>query len=68
MKRLVDGVTYNTDTATLLAESEYQVDWKNRECPTLRQLYQTRGGAFFIAEYSTIGEDHDGEDFHKIQM
>jgi hypothetical protein len=68
MKRLVDGVTYNTNTATLLAESEYQVDWNNRECPTLGLLYQTRGGAFFIAEYITIGEDHDGEDVHKIRF
>jgi hypothetical protein len=68
MKRVVDGETYNTHTATLLAESEYQVDLNNRECPTLGQLYQTRGGSFFIAEYITIGRDHDGEDVHKIRF
>jgi hypothetical protein len=68
MKRLVDGVTYNTNTATLLAESEYQVDWNNREYPTLGHLYQTRGDTFFIAEYITIGQDHGGEDIHKIRF
>jgi predicted HicB family RNase H-like nuclease len=50
MKRLIDGVTYNTDTATLLAESSYQGDWNNESCPIEGKLYQTRGGAFFIHE------------------
>ena len=50
MKRLMDGVTYNTDTATLLAKSEYQGDWNNEECPVEAELFQTRGGAFFIVE------------------
>ena len=68
MKRPVDGVTYDTNTATLLAESEYQVDWNNREYPTLGQLYQTKGGAFFIVEYITIGQNDDGEDIHKIRF
>jgi hypothetical protein len=39
MKRIVEGMTYNTDTATLLAWTERK---KERE-----ELYQTRGGAFF---------------------
>jgi hypothetical protein len=43
MKRLIDGVTYNTDTATLLAESNYQGDWNNESCPIEGKLYQTRG-------------------------
>jgi predicted HicB family RNase H-like nuclease len=50
MKRLIDGVTYNTDTATLLAKSDYQGDWNNEPCPIEGILYQTRGGAFFIHE------------------
>jgi len=45
-KRLIDGVTYNTETATLLARSTYEGDWNNFAW----KLYQTRGGAFFIVE------------------
>jgi predicted HicB family RNase H-like nuclease len=43
MKRIVNGVTYNTDTATQLATSSREDDGKITET-----LYQTRGGAFFL--------------------
>lgn len=45
MKRIVNGVTYNTDTSTALARSEWQPNdgEKAEGC-----LYQTRGGAFFV--------------------
>jgi predicted HicB family RNase H-like nuclease len=56
MKRLIDGVTYNTDTATLLARSDYEGDWNNDRCPIEGELFQTRGGAFFIVEEITIDE------------
>ena len=61
MKRLIDGVTYNTDTATLLARSEYEGDWNNKECPIKGELYRTRGGAFFIVEHVTVGLLDKGE-------
>jgi predicted HicB family RNase H-like nuclease len=57
MKRLIDGVTYNTDTATQLARKNYEGDWNNQECPVEADLYQTRGGAFFIVEEITVDED-----------
>lgn len=45
MKRIVNGVTYNTDTSAHLAESR----WKGREGEEIfGTLYQTRGGAFFV--------------------
>jgi hypothetical protein len=68
MKRLIDGVTYNTDTATLLAKSEYEGDWNDKECLIDGELYQTRGGTFFIVEHITIGQDADGDDVIKTRM
>ena len=49
MKRIIGGVTYNTDTSTLIA----QVDgvWQDRDGikhDYLDRVYQTRGGAFFV--------------------
>jgi predicted HicB family RNase H-like nuclease len=50
MKRIVNGVTYNTDTSTLLAECA----WDNGdEGNGVDRLYQTRGGAFFVDEEVT---------------
>jgi hypothetical protein len=60
MKRIVDGVTYNTDTATRLARTEWEDD--NRYEPTygwdcVGELYQTRGGAFFVLVTKTKAAD-----------
>jgi hypothetical protein len=45
MKRIVNGVTYNTGTSRKLARST----WINREDEEVTaDLYQTRGGAFFV--------------------
>jgi len=44
MKRILDGVTYNTETSTLLAKSEYD----GNPGEGVEMLYQTRGGAFFV--------------------
>lgn len=44
MKRVIDGVTYNTDTATVVARWDYR-DFDGLD--TDATLYQTRGGAFF---------------------
>lgn len=43
MKRIVNGVTYNTDTATALGRSSWEDDGK-----VVETLHQTRGGAFFV--------------------
>ena len=50
MKRIIDGVTYNTDTSTLIAQSDdMDGDWEagGYGSRTTWRLYQTRGGAFF---------------------
>lgn len=50
MKRVINGLTYNTDTSTLIAKTT-EVDeatYGRSEVRTERSLYQTRGGAFFI--------------------
>ena len=44
MKRIIDGQTYNTSTATVVASWEYK-DQDGYD--TEAALYQTRGGAFF---------------------
>ncbi|MDA9465347.1 hypothetical protein [Bradyrhizobium sp. CCBAU 53415] len=44
MKRIVNGVTYNTETSTALAESRWEGDDDER----FGTLYQTRGGAYFV--------------------
>lgn len=45
MKRVIEGKTYNTDTSTKVAKYEY-VDDKGFD--TAADVYQNRGGAFFI--------------------
>jgi hypothetical protein len=50
VKRIIDGVAYNTATATLIARSEavYEADRGRSEERMEWALYQTRGGAFFL--------------------
>jgi hypothetical protein len=38
-RRMARRPTYNTDTATSLAKSEYQGDWNNEECPVEAELF-----------------------------
>ena len=70
MKRIVDGLTYNTDTSTLLAKAEWELDdqwspYNGAECEG--ELYQTRGGAFFLV--TTIHtKDADGEPRDKVEF
>ncbi|MEQ9642527.1 MAG: hypothetical protein RIM84_21040 [Alphaproteobacteria bacterium] len=45
MKKIISGVTYNTDTSTPLGRS----NWKPNDATEIEEvLYQTRGGAFFV--------------------
>jgi hypothetical protein len=50
MKRIVDGVTYNTATSTLVAQSTWERPSGGRGSDIVYtgELYQTRGGAFFL--------------------
>jgi hypothetical protein len=58
MKRIVNGVTYNTETATRLAEAR----WEDDEGEVLGILYQTRGGAFFVDTEVTSAEVWNEDD------
>jgi len=49
VKRIIDGKTYNTATATVIAT------WNNN-CSS---LYVTRGGAFFILNFDPKTDDED---------
>lgn len=49
MKRIIDGVTYNTLTATELGRME----WADDNGDHTESLYQTRGGAFFTVHFAT---------------
>jgi antitoxin VapB len=51
MKRIIDSVTYNTATATVLARSERHDPQENVERELT--LYQTLGGAFFLDRATT---------------
>jgi hypothetical protein len=44
MKRIIDGVTYNTETATRIALKEEKDFGGTRQ----EEIYVTRGGAFFL--------------------
>ena len=50
MKRVVDGVTYNTVTSSLVAVSEWEEDDQGpkKSIGVTQELFQTRGGAFFL--------------------
>jgi hypothetical protein len=59
MKRIIDGKTYNTDTATIVARYSYE-DHNGYEVEAT--LYQTKGGAFFAVHEWEVPDpyDHDG--------
>lgn len=52
MKRIINGMTYNTDTATRVAFGEPPGEWSLASW----ELYRTRHGVFF-----KVVTDHDGE-------
>jgi hypothetical protein len=61
MKRIVNGVTYNTDTSTALAKAIWGS--LNDEGESEGTLYQTRGGAFFAVTEVTeqFWNEREGE-------
>jgi hypothetical protein len=64
MKRIVNGVTYNTDTSTLLAKSR----WESDNDDTLGSLYQTRGGAFFVDMEISRKEWNESEREYEVKV
>jgi hypothetical protein len=61
IKRIIEGVAYNTETSTKVARSEY--DQTSEGGPRGYQtLYQTRGGAFFLHSFEVSDyKDRHGE-------
>lgn len=47
MKRVINGLAYNTATSALIATSNWTDD---NEIEHHEELYQTRGGAFFLVD------------------
>ena len=59
MKRVVDGVAYNTETSTRLARAEWSDrDDRGREQEITAVLYETQKGAFFLHK-TTMWEGKD---------
>jgi hypothetical protein len=56
-KRIIDGKTYNTETATQIAGSSDD----DRSYESGKYLYQTRFGAFFAYSYLDGTGEHDYE-------
>ena len=64
-KRIINGQTYNTDTATLIAQAEQ--DFYEGDSPVQLtehaevKIYQTRGGAFFLHTFCrSFRKDRNG--------
>ena len=51
MKRIINGVSYNTETSTEIAKFEFSEDDVGEGNTGFETLYQTRGGAFFTHAY-----------------
>lgn len=64
MKRIVNGVTYNTDTSARLAVSE----WEDDDGNCVGTLYQTRGGAFFVDKEITANVWNEREQEKEVQI
>jgi hypothetical protein len=60
VKRIIDGITYNTATSTRLATSEYETEYNHQDRRCEGALFQTLGGAFFVWETIHLGVDGDG--------
>jgi hypothetical protein len=72
MKRIIDGVTYNTDTATLIAraDEDYPYDDLTNEAARTEalRLYQTRGGAFFLHIHTRTSRRNSEREWRDIEL
>jgi hypothetical protein len=60
MKRIIKGATYNTDTATKVAEGSWEDE--NRGIVVETALYQNRAGVYFtVAKVTQAYRDRHGE-------
>jgi hypothetical protein len=68
MKRIVNGLAYDTVTSTLIARADYdtEVGGENRMC--YAGLYRTPGGAFFEHQQISDGENEDGRETFRYSV
>jgi hypothetical protein len=64
MRRIVNGVTYNTETSTALGRSQYDGNYGAVE----ETLYQTRAGSFFVDEKVTRQVWNKRERDHEVKV
>jgi hypothetical protein len=68
MKRIVNGVAYDTDKSTVIARAEYEWEIDGTDRPCEGTLYRTQGGAFFELREIDTGEtdSHGGKTYKFI--
>ena len=67
MKRIIHGVSYNTETSTAIAKYEYE-GADPSEGDGFEVLYQTRGGAFFTHGHRrTVTPDEEASTGHRVR-
>lgn len=60
MKRIIDGKTYNTNSATIVAEGNWKDE--NQDLTIATTLYQNRAGIYFgVEQHQQEWRDRDGE-------
>jgi hypothetical protein len=57
MKRIIDGKTYNTQTALHVATASFEYERKGKDWRCQRDLYRTKGRALFLVDVDTTGYD-----------
>jgi hypothetical protein len=65
MKRVINGVSYNDRTATLVAKNSWEESGGLVKYTSL--LYQTRGGAFFLHNHKREREWSQEDDAYRIE-
>jgi HicB family len=68
MKRIVNGLAYDTDKSDLIARADYAVDVGGEERMCYATLYRTRGGAFYEYQRISEGEDEDGQETFRLAI
>ena len=70
MKRIVDGVAFNTDTSTWIArKSATRQDERGREVDEMTVLFQTAKGAYFLHKTSSVvvhGQNNEKREWDEI--
>ncbi len=69
MKRIIDGVTYNTDTAMVVARSAWkeEASYGTPDTDHTDILYRTRGNAFFLVERREFVKKDRNEEWIDVQ-